>query len=72
MTKRITYEEFESGFTLSRRIYKQGKIIYTGKFKQYEEKLYCTLDDAQDLDYYDDFAYAQLIKKLLKKINKYV
>ena len=72
MTKRITYEEFERRFKLSRSIYKNGTVVYVGCFETYKEKLKFKIDSAEDLDYYDDFAYRELLKMVLKKVNKYV
>lgn len=72
MTKRITYEEFERRFKLSRSIYKNGIVVYVGCFETYKEQLKFKIDSIEDLDYYDDFAYRELVKKVLKKVNKYV
>jgi hypothetical protein len=72
MIKRISMEEFEAGLKVERVIYTSQIAVYTATFKHYVEKIKLNIDDKDDLSYLDEFAYGQLKRQLLDKMNSNV
>ncbi len=74
LQRNITYEEFVNKVIIRRKLYTTGKVVYNGEFKMhgklYTEKLNYKMNEPEDLSYYDDFARQQLVRKLLRKVNK--
>jgi hypothetical protein len=69
MFKRISMEEFEHGYKVSRVVYKSGKVRYIGKFKHYNATLVLNMDDYEDLEFLDKFAYDEIKRKIINNMG---
>ncbi len=74
LQRQITYEEFVKRIIIRRKLYTTGRVEYTGEFEMYgslyKDKLNYKMNEPEDLSYYDTFAREQLIRKLLRQVNK--
>lgn len=74
LKRNITYIDFVEGVSIKRKLYNTGKVEYKGEFKMngdlYFENVSYKMNEPEDLSYYDDFAREQLIRKLLKQVNR--
>lgn len=74
LQRQITYEDFLNRLIVRRKLYTNGRVEYTGEFEMYgdiyKDKLNYKMNEPEDLSYYDNFAREQLIRRLLKQVNK--
>ena len=74
LQRNITYMDFVNGVSVKRKLYTTGMVEYKGEFKMhgnlYTDNVSYNMNEPEDLSYYDNFAREQLIRKLLKQVNK--
>ncbi len=74
LKRNLTYETFVNSVIIRRKLYTTGKVLYNGEFEMngilYTEKVDYKMNEPEDLSYYDNFAREQLMKRLLRQVNK--
>ena len=74
LQRNITYENFVNSVIIRRKLYTTGKVAYNGEFEMngilYTEKVDYKMNEPEDLSYYDNFAREQLMRRLLRQVNK--
>lgn len=67
---KLSFEEFERLVVVERFLYTNGKLVYKASFLQFSDELEFSLEEADDIDHYDELARYQLVRNLITVVNK--